>query len=117
VLGPVAAFTAGAAADAESLALIGVDLDRLVQSGEPRSLDRLVGRQPLFPLGSGAARRRCASWDRGSGNNGTESHANVAASAHAFAPPDPSGVAFAQGRSTVMAYEPSHNEVGVRPWK
>jgi len=54
---------AGAAADAESLALIGVDLDRLLQSGEPRSLDRLVGRQPLFPLGSGATRRRCASWD------------------------------------------------------
>jgi hypothetical protein len=26
-------------------------------------LDRLVRRQPLFPLGSGSARRRCASWD------------------------------------------------------
>jgi len=54
---------------------------------------------------------------RGSGDNGTESHANVAASAHAFAPPDPSGIAFAQVRSTATAYEPSHNEVGVRPWK
>lgn len=54
---------AGAAAGAESPALIGVDLDRLLLSGEPRSLDRLVRRQPLFPLGSGSARRRCAGWD------------------------------------------------------
>lgn len=54
---------AGAAADRESLALIGVDLDGLLPTGELRSLDRLVGRQPLFPLGSSSSRRHSARWD------------------------------------------------------
>ena len=53
----------GAAADRELLAPVGVDLDRLVGTDGTTTLDLLVGRQPLFPLGSGAARRRCASWN------------------------------------------------------
>jgi hypothetical protein len=54
---------AGGAADRELLAPVGVDLEGLVGTDGTRTLDRLVGRQPLFPLGSGAARRRCASWE------------------------------------------------------
>lgn len=54
---------AGGAADRELLAPVGVDLDGLVGTVATATLDRLVGRQPLLPLGSGAARRRCASWN------------------------------------------------------
>lgn len=54
---------AGGAADRELLAPVGVDLDGLVGTDGTATLDRLVGRQPLFPLGSDAARRRCASWN------------------------------------------------------
>lgn len=53
---------AGAAADRQLLASLGVDLDGLVRARDVRSLDRLVGRQPLLPLGASSSRRRCASW-------------------------------------------------------
>lgn len=51
---------AGAAADREALATLGVDLDRLLHHFGARSLDRAPAREPLLPLGAARARRRCA---------------------------------------------------------
>ena len=51
---------AGAAADRALLGTLGVDLDRLVPDPAAAPWDRPVGRAPFFPLGSSAARRRCA---------------------------------------------------------
>ncbi|HEU5332270.1 MAG TPA: Clp protease N-terminal domain-containing protein [Actinocrinis sp.] len=51
---------AGAAADRALLATLGVDLDRLLPDPAGAPWDRLVGRAPLLPLGSSAARRRSA---------------------------------------------------------
>ncbi|MGC7096413.1 Clp protease N-terminal domain-containing protein [Amycolatopsis lurida] len=51
---------ASAAADREDLAVLGVDLDRLLD-GETAVLDRRTAREPLFPLGAAKAHRRCAS--------------------------------------------------------
>lgn len=53
---------AGAVADRWLLASVGVDLDGLLRVGDMRFLDRLVGRQPLLPLGASSSHRRCASW-------------------------------------------------------
>jgi hypothetical protein len=51
---------AGAAADRNVLALLGIDLDRLLDSSEGAPLDRPAGPDPVFPLGVNRARRRCA---------------------------------------------------------
>ncbi|OHV28454.1 MULTISPECIES: Clp protease N-terminal domain-containing protein [Pseudofrankia] len=51
---------AGMAADRDTLAVLGVDVDRLLRFAGARSLDRPPRREPLLPLGAAAARRRCA---------------------------------------------------------
>jgi len=51
---------AGAAADREILATLGVDLDRLLSEPGTALLDRPPVREPLLPLGAAKARRRCA---------------------------------------------------------
>ncbi|MER7128985.1 Clp protease N-terminal domain-containing protein [Streptosporangium saharense] len=51
---------AGAAADRESLAALGIDLDRLLGPSGARALDRPPSRESLFPLGTARARRHCA---------------------------------------------------------
>jgi len=51
---------AGASADRALVAVLGVDLDRLLQNPDAAMWDRSVNRKPVFPLGAGAARRRCA---------------------------------------------------------
>ncbi|GAA3445954.1 Clp protease N-terminal domain-containing protein [Planomonospora venezuelensis] len=51
---------AGAAADRDTLAALGVDLDRLLGASGARALDRPPSREPLLPLGAAGARRRCA---------------------------------------------------------
>ncbi|MEU4835970.1 Clp protease N-terminal domain-containing protein [Streptosporangium sp. NPDC023615] len=56
----VAPAGAGAAADRDTLAALGVDLDRLLGASGTRALDRPPAREPLFPLGAAGARRRCA---------------------------------------------------------
>ncbi|MEV6965016.1 Clp protease N-terminal domain-containing protein [Hamadaea sp. NPDC051192] len=51
---------AGAAADRAALAVLGVDLDRLLDRSGPALLDQPPRREPLLPLGARQARRRCA---------------------------------------------------------
>lgn len=51
---------AGAAADRDTLATLGVDFDRLLLNFRTEALDRPPLREPLFPLGAAKARRRCA---------------------------------------------------------
>jgi Clp amino terminal domain, pathogenicity island component len=51
---------AGAAADRDTLATIGIDIDRLLHATGPASLDSPPPREPVFPLGGNRARRRCA---------------------------------------------------------
>ncbi|GGM86520.1 peptidase [Thermopolyspora flexuosa] len=51
---------AGAAADREMLARLGVDLDRMLGEAGTALLDRPPAREPLLPLGAARARRRCA---------------------------------------------------------
>jgi len=55
--------SAGASADRNVLATLGVHLDRLLEMSGPALLDRTVGRGPLFPLGNKRERRRCAQMD------------------------------------------------------
>lgn len=50
---------AGAAADRETLAVLGLDLDHLLGA----VVDQPPTREPLFPLGARQARRRCARLD------------------------------------------------------
>ncbi|GAA3032441.1 Clp protease N-terminal domain-containing protein [Streptosporangium longisporum] len=56
----VAPAGAGAAADRDTLAVLGIDLDRLLGPSGTGALDRPPVREPLFPLGAARARRRCA---------------------------------------------------------
>jgi hypothetical protein len=51
---------AGAAADRDTLATLGIDIDRLLRTSGPASLDHPPLREPMFPLGTAAARRQCA---------------------------------------------------------
>jgi Clp amino terminal domain, pathogenicity island component len=51
---------AGAAADRAALAPLGVDVDRLLAGLSPAAIDRPAAREPRLPLGTAAARRRCA---------------------------------------------------------
>ncbi|SES08097.1 Clp amino terminal domain-containing protein, pathogenicity island component [Lentzea xinjiangensis] len=51
---------AGAAADREALAVLGVELDALARRAGIALLDRAPAREPLLPLGAAAARQRCA---------------------------------------------------------
>jgi ATPases with chaperone activity, ATP-binding subunit len=54
---------AGAAADREILARLGIDFDRLLDETGTAFLDRPPAREPLLPLGARKARRRCARFD------------------------------------------------------
>ena len=51
---------AGATADRSLLAVLGVDLTGLLNFPGGTSLDHLAGREPVFPLGLGKARKQCA---------------------------------------------------------
>lgn len=51
---------AGAAADREALAPLGIDMDRLFSRLGPTALDRPTAPEPLLPVGAARARRRCA---------------------------------------------------------
>jgi hypothetical protein len=51
---------AGAAADRALLAMLDQRLDHLPDAAGPAALDRLVVRDPVFPLGARRARQRCA---------------------------------------------------------
>ncbi|ONH25239.1 Clp protease N-terminal domain-containing protein [Pseudofrankia asymbiotica] len=51
---------AGVAADRDTLATLGIDVDNLLRLAGARSMDRPPLREPLFPLGAATARRRCA---------------------------------------------------------
>lgn len=51
---------AGAAADRDTLAPLGVDIDRLLGASWTAVLDQPPARDPLLPFGAAAARRRCA---------------------------------------------------------
>lgn len=51
---------AGAAADRDALAPLGIDVDRVLSRLGPAVLDRPPARAPLLPLGAARARRRCA---------------------------------------------------------
>jgi hypothetical protein len=51
---------AGAAADRETLAPLGIDIDRLLAVSWTALLDRPPVREPVLPLGAATARRRCA---------------------------------------------------------
>jgi hypothetical protein len=51
---------AGAAADRETLAPLGIDVDWLLSAAGAAVLDRPPAREPLLPLGAARARRRCA---------------------------------------------------------
>lgn len=51
---------AGAAADREVLAPLGIDLARILSLAGPAVLDRVTSREPVLPLGAARARRRCA---------------------------------------------------------
>jgi|HubBroStandDraft_2_1064218.scaffolds.fasta_scaffold30696_3 hypothetical protein len=51
---------AGAAADRGILAVLGIDLDPVLDQSGPAVLDRPVGPVPVFPLGASRARARCA---------------------------------------------------------
>ena len=51
---------AGAAADRDLLAPLGIDLAEILSGVSPVTLDRVAGREPVFPLGAAQARWRCA---------------------------------------------------------
>ncbi|GHJ47050.1 peptidase [Catellatospora sp. TT07R-123] len=51
---------AGAAADRDALAPLGIDLTQILSRLSPTALDRAPAREPLLPLGAAKARRRCA---------------------------------------------------------
>jgi Clp amino terminal domain, pathogenicity island component len=51
---------AGAAADRDTLAPLGIDVDWLLSRLSPTGLDRPTAREPLLPFGAAKARRRCA---------------------------------------------------------
>jgi ATP-dependent Clp protease ATP-binding subunit ClpA len=51
---------AGAAADREALAPLGIDVDRFFSRLGPAVLDRPTTHEPLLPFGAAEARRRCA---------------------------------------------------------
>jgi hypothetical protein len=51
---------AGAAADRDTLATLGIDIDRLLHTFGAAPLDRPPLWEPLLPLGAAKARRRCA---------------------------------------------------------
>jgi hypothetical protein len=51
---------AGVAADRDLLAPLGIDLAGILSGVSPVTLDRMTGRDPVFPLGAARARRRCA---------------------------------------------------------
>jgi ATP-dependent Clp protease ATP-binding subunit ClpA len=59
-VGRAAPGGAGAAADRDTLAPLGIDLDRLLSGSWPALLDRPPAREPLLPFGAAGARRRCA---------------------------------------------------------
>jgi len=51
---------AGAAADRDILAPLGIDADRFLSRLRPAVLDRPTKREPMLPFGAANARRRCA---------------------------------------------------------
>ncbi|AVT31081.1 peptidase [Plantactinospora sp. BC1] len=51
---------AGAAADRDTLAPLGIDVTQILSRLTPAVLDRPTAPEPLLPLGAVAARRRCA---------------------------------------------------------
>jgi hypothetical protein len=51
---------AGAAADRESLAPLGIDVDQVFSRLAPATLDRPTHHEPLLPFGAATARRHCA---------------------------------------------------------
>jgi hypothetical protein len=51
---------AGVAADRDLLAPLGIDLAEILSGVSPVTLDRVAGREPVFPLGAAQARWRCA---------------------------------------------------------
>ena len=51
---------AGAAADQNVLATLGIDLDCLINISGAAILDRPARREPMVPLGAGRVRRRCS---------------------------------------------------------
>jgi hypothetical protein len=59
-VGLAAPAGAGAAADRDTLAPLGLDIDRLLSVSWTALLDRPPSRGPLFPFGAAQARRRCA---------------------------------------------------------
>lgn len=56
----VAPLGAGAAADRDTLAPLGIDVDRFLSRLSPAVLDRATTREPLLPFEAAKARRRCA---------------------------------------------------------
>lgn len=54
------ALGAGVAADRDTLAPLGLDVERLLSRLDPAVMDRPTGREPLLPLGGARSRRRCA---------------------------------------------------------
>jgi Clp amino terminal domain, pathogenicity island component len=59
-VGQVAPLGAGAAADQEVLAPLGIDVTQILSQAGPAALDRATAREPLLPFGAAKARRRCA---------------------------------------------------------
>ena len=59
-VGRAAPAGAGAAADRDTLAPLGIDIDRLLSVSWTALLDRPPAREPLLPFGAARARRRCA---------------------------------------------------------
>ena len=51
---------AGAAADRDTLAPLGIDVDRMLSRLSRAALDRPIAPEPLLPFGAAKARRRCA---------------------------------------------------------
>ncbi|MGI5146606.1 Clp protease N-terminal domain-containing protein [Plantactinospora sp. CA-294935] len=51
---------AGAAADRDTLAPLGIDVDGILSRLSPAVLDRATAPEPLLPFGAAEARRRCA---------------------------------------------------------
>ncbi|MDG4831805.1 Clp protease N-terminal domain-containing protein [Solwaraspora sp. WMMD1047] len=58
--GRAAPAGAGAAADRDTLAPLGIDIDRMLTGSWPALADRPPAREPLLPFGAAKARRRCA---------------------------------------------------------
>ena len=59
-VGLAAPAGAGAAADRDTLAPLGIDITRLTSASSPGLLDRPPSREPLLPFGAAKARRRRA---------------------------------------------------------